>query len=53
MINTVVLCGKPTNETVDETTGPHGSGETTCSDNVYLPIGIHSFMLTTYFKSSN
>ena len=36
MINTVlvlVLFGKPTNETADETTGPHGSGETTCSDN--------------------
>ena len=33
MINIVVLCGKPTNETEDETTGPHGSGETTCSDN--------------------
>ena len=31
MINTVVLCGKPTNETEDKT-GPHGSGETTCSD---------------------
>ena len=36
MINTVlvlVLFGKPTNETADEMTGTHGSGETTCSDN--------------------
>ena len=32
MINTVVLCGKPTNETADETTGRHGS-ETTCPVN--------------------
>ena len=24
----VVLCGIPTNETADETTGPHGSVET-------------------------
>ena len=33
MINTVVLCGKRTNETEDETTGPHGSGDTTCPVN--------------------
>ena len=34
MINTVVLWGKkPTNETADETTGPHGSGGTICSEN--------------------
>ena len=30
MINTVVLCGICTNETEDEMTGPHGSGETKC-----------------------
>jgi len=29
MINTVVMCGIPTNETADELTGPHTSGETT------------------------
>ena len=28
---TVVLCGIPTNENVDESTVPHGSGETTHS----------------------
>ena len=33
MINTLVLCIIPTNETADETTGPHGSGDTTCPVN--------------------
>ena len=28
MIKAVVLCGTPTNETADATTGPHGSVET-------------------------
>jgi len=29
MINTVVMCGIPTNETADELTEPHTSGEIT------------------------
>ena len=31
MINRVVMCGIPTDETADETTGPHGSVETKSS----------------------
>lgn len=31
MIKTVVMYGIPTNATADQTTGPHGSGETTSS----------------------
>ena len=33
MINTVVMCRIPTNETADEMTGPHSSGDTTCPVN--------------------
>ena len=52
MINTAVLCRIPTNETADETTGPHGSRDTSWPANRKQIDHLRCWIATDYIHLS-